>query len=91
MGGAALLGTIRRDVPTEFGQPGERLPCKVADACSPAHFRHRKPLAHAWRKTGVRMLIIDEFHAVLTSTYWQQRGFLNSIRFPANDLEASMI
>lgn len=43
------------------------------------------------RDMGVRMLIIDEIHAVLTGTFRQQRIFLNVIRFLANDLKVPMI
>lgn len=43
------------------------------------------------RDMGVRMLIIDEIHAVLTGTFRQQRIFLNVIRFLANDLKVPLI
>lgn len=38
------------------------------------------------RQLGLRLLIIDEIHAMLAGTFRQQRIFLNSIRFLANDL-----
>ncbi|HEY2856893.1 MAG TPA: TniB family NTP-binding protein [Terracidiphilus sp.] len=38
------------------------------------------------RQFGLRLLIIDEIHAMLAGTFRQQRIFLNSIRFLANDL-----
>ena len=40
---------------------------------------------------GVRMLIIDEVHAMLAGTFRQQRIFLNAIRFLANDLRAPLV
>lgn len=43
------------------------------------------------RRMGIRMLIIDEIHAMLTGTYRQQRVFLNVIRFLANDLKVPLI
>jgi hypothetical protein len=40
---------------------------------------------------GVRMLIIDEMHAMLAGTYRQQRIFLNTVRFLANDLRIPLV
>ncbi|CDM60307.1 TniB family NTP-binding protein [Rhizobium favelukesii] len=50
-----------------------------------------KTTCRLMRKMGVRMLIIDEIHAMLTGTYRQQRIFLNVIRFLANDLKVPLI
>jgi hypothetical protein len=46
--------------------------------------RHRSRIAA--RQLEVRMLIIDEIHSMLAGTFRDQRIFLNSIRFLANDL-----
>jgi hypothetical protein len=43
------------------------------------------------RQLGVRMLIIDEIHAMLAGTFREQRIFLNSIRFLANDLHLPLV
>ena len=37
------------------------------------------------RQLGVRMLIIDEIHSMLSGTFREQRIFLNALRFLAND------
>lgn len=56
-----------------------------------ATFRLKNTCRTLMRKMGVRMLIIDEIHAMLTGTYRQQRVFLNVIRFLANDLKVPLI
>ncbi|MGX5850869.1 TniB family NTP-binding protein [Mesorhizobium sp. PL10] len=43
------------------------------------------------RSMSVRMLIIDEIHAMLAGSFRQQRIFLNVIRFLANDLKVPLI
>jgi hypothetical protein len=43
------------------------------------------------RQFGLRLLIIDEIHATLAGTFRQQRIFLNSIRFLANDLHLPLL
>jgi replication-associated recombination protein RarA len=43
------------------------------------------------RQFGLRLLIIDEIHAMLAGTFRQQRIFLNSIRFLANDLHLPLV
>ena len=43
------------------------------------------------RQTGLRLLIVDEIHAMLAGTFRQQRIFLNSIRFLANDLHLPLV
>lgn len=43
------------------------------------------------RTMGVRMLIIDEIHAMLAGSFRQQRIFLNVIRFLANDLRVPLV
>lgn len=51
--------------------------------------RHRiRSLA---RQLEVRMLIIDEIHSLLAGTFREQRIFLNSIRFLANDLRLPLV
>jgi hypothetical protein len=40
---------------------------------------------------GARMLIIDEVHALLASTYRQQRILLNTLRYLANELRMPLI
>ncbi|TCQ13211.1 TniB protein [Rhizobium sp. PP-CC-3G-465] len=56
-----------------------------------ATYRLKNTCRTLMRKMGVRMLIIDEIHAMLTGTYRQQRVFLNVIRFLANDLKVPLI
>ena len=51
--------------------------------------RHRSRIAA--RQLEVRMLIIDEIHSMLAGTFREQRIFLNSIRFPANDLRIPLV
>lgn len=43
------------------------------------------------RQFGLRLLIIDEIHAMLAGTFRQQRIFLNSIRLLANDLHLPLL
>lgn len=43
------------------------------------------------RQFGLRLLIIDEIHAMLAGTFRQQRIFLNSLRFLANDLHLPLL
>jgi hypothetical protein len=50
--------------------------------------RHCRELLRAM---GTRLLIIDEVHAMLAGTYRQQRIFLNTIRFLANDLRMPLV
>jgi type II secretory pathway predicted ATPase ExeA len=40
---------------------------------------------------GARMLIIDEVHALLASTYRQQRILLNTLRYLANELRIPLV
>ncbi|AMD56963.1 transposase [Agrobacterium tumefaciens] len=56
-----------------------------------ATYRLKTTCRTLMRRIGVRMLIIDEIHAMLTGTYRQQRVFLNVIRFLANDLKVPLI
>ncbi|OCJ08213.1 transposase [Rhizobium sp. AC27/96] len=56
-----------------------------------ATYRLKTTCRTLMRRMGVRMLIIDEIHAMLTGTYRQQRVFLNVIRFLANDLKVPLI
>ena len=41
--------------------------------------------------TGARMLLVDEVHALLASTYRQQRILLNTLRYMANELHIPLI
>src|SRR4029077_2663884 len=43
------------------------------------------------RQLEVRMLIIDEIHAILAGTYREQRILLNTLRFLANDLHIPLV
>lgn len=43
------------------------------------------------RQLDVRMLVIDEVHALLAGTYREQRIILNTIRFLANDLRIPLV
>jgi hypothetical protein len=43
------------------------------------------------RQLEVRMLIIDEIHAMLSGTFREQRIFLNALRFLANDLHLPLV
>jgi hypothetical protein len=43
------------------------------------------------RQLEVRMLIIDEIHAMLSGTFREQRVFLNCLRFLANDLHLPLV
>jgi hypothetical protein len=43
------------------------------------------------RQLEVRMLIIDEIHAMLAGTYREQRVLLNNLRFLANDLHIPLV
>ena len=43
------------------------------------------------RQLGVRMLIIDEIHSMLSGTFREQRIFLNALRFLANDLHLPLV
>lgn len=58
---------------------------------SDAAFRLKTTCRSLMRGMGVRMLVIDEIHAMLTGTFRQQRIFLNVIRFLANDLKVPLI
>ena len=40
---------------------------------------------------GARMLVIDEVHALLASTYRQQRILLNTLRYMANELRIPLV
>jgi hypothetical protein len=43
------------------------------------------------RQLEVRMLVIDEIHSMLAGTFREQRIFLNSLRFLANDLRIPLV
>jgi hypothetical protein len=64
---------------------GGLLPCGL----SSTNLRQRvRVLA---RQLEVRMLIIDEIHAMLSGTFREQRVFLNCLRFLANDLHLPLV
>jgi Bacterial TniB protein len=78
--------------PVERDVYGELLNAMSAPGPSgDATFRLKTTCRTLMRRMGVRMLIIDEIHAMLTGTYRQQRVFLNVIRFLANDLKVPLI
>lgn len=61
----------------------------VSVKLSVSHLRQRvRVLA---RQLGVRMLIIDEIHSMLSGTFREQRIFLNALRFLANDLHLPLV
>src|SRR6201998_301857 len=43
------------------------------------------------RQLEVRMLVIDEIHAMLSGSFREQRIFLNCLRFLANDLHLRLV
>ncbi|KAA0678296.1 AAA family ATPase [Roseomonas genomospecies 6] len=57
----------------------------------PAAKQIRDLCRHLLRTMGTRLLIIDEVHTMLAGTYRQQRIFLNTIRFLANDLRIPLV
>ncbi|MFW8584698.1 TniB family NTP-binding protein [Rhizobium beringeri] len=81
-GGAGRTGHLRR-TPECYG--GRRSPRAMR------LFRLKGICRSLMRSMGVRMLIIDEIHAMLTGTFRQQRIFLNVIRFLANDLRVPLV
>lgn len=61
--------------------------------CFYAPYRHSDPksklgyqVIHLFRKCQVRLLIIDEFHSLLTGTPIKQREVMNGIKFLCNEL-----
>lgn len=56
---------------------------------SAAALRHRARVLA--RQLEVRMLVIDEIHSMLAGTFREQRIFLNSLRFLANDLRIPLV
>jgi len=77
---------LERDVDGELlnalGAPGP-----VSDSA----YRQKEVCRNLMRSMGVRMLMIDEVHAMLAGTFRQQRIFLNVIRFLANDLKVPLV
>jgi hypothetical protein len=61
----------------------------VPAGLSSTALRHRFRVAA--RQLAVRMLIVDEIHSMLAGTFREQRIFLNSIRFLANDLRIPLV
>lgn len=78
--------------PVERDLYGELLSALQAPAAIEATTHRLKETCRSLLKSvGVRMLIIDEAHAMLAGTFRQQRIFLNAIRFLANDLRAPLV
>jgi hypothetical protein len=78
--------------PLERDVYGELL--NALGAPGPTHdntYRQKEICRGLLRRMGVRMLIIDEIHAMLAGSFRQQRIFLNVIRFLANDLKVPLI
>lgn len=77
---------LERDVYSELlsamGAPGP---------ANEAAFRLRNVCKSLMRRMEVRMLIIDEIHAMLSGSFRQQRIFLNLIRFLANDMRVPLV
>jgi hypothetical protein len=61
----------------------------VATGLSASTLRHRTRVLA--RQLDVRMLVIDEIHAMLAGTAREQRIFLNTLRFLANDLRIPLV
>ena len=51
----------------------------------------RRVVRELMRFVGARLLIIDEVHALLASSYRQQRILLNTLRFLANELRIPLV
>jgi replication-associated recombination protein RarA len=51
----------------------------------------RRVVRELMRFIGARMLIIDEVHSLLASSYRQQRILLNTLRFLANELRIPLV
>jgi hypothetical protein len=78
--------------PIERDVYGELLSALQAPTPVEATTHRLKETCRGLLKTlGVRMLIIDEVHAMLAGPFRQQRIFLNAIRFLANDLRAPLV
>lgn len=78
--------------PVEWDIYGELLNAMGAPGpASDAAFRFKGICRSLMRSMSVRMLIIDEIHAMLTGNFRQQRIFLNVIRLLANDLRVPLV
>jgi hypothetical protein len=51
----------------------------------------RYQVIHMFRYCHVRMLIIDEFHSLLTGTAVKQRGVMNTIKLLCNELQIPIV
>jgi len=63
---------------------------------APTRYSHtvyqlRQIVAELLAFTQTRMLLIDEVHSLLASSYRQQRVLLNTLRFLANELRLSLV
>lgn len=67
----------------------ERLytPYRASDAVSRLRFQ----VIHLLRSHKVRMLMIDEFHSLLTGTALKQREVMNAIKFMCNELAIPIV
>jgi TniB protein len=61
----------------------------VPTGLSASTLRHRARVLA--RQLDVRVLVIDEIHAMLAGTFREQRIFLNALRFLANDLRIPLV
>src|SRR5215218_2316253 len=98
--GATGMGITR--LPVAYVQmpptPGERdfykqllvaMGTVVPTGLSASTLRHRACVLA--RQLDVRVLVIDEIHAMLAGTFREQRIFLNALRFLANDLRIPLV
>lgn len=63
---------------------------------APSRYSHtvyqlRQIVIDLLRYTKTRMILIDEIHTLLASTYRQQRIMLNTLRFIANELNLTLV
>jgi ATP-dependent Clp protease ATP-binding subunit ClpA len=63
---------------------------------APSRYSHtvyqlRRIVIDLLRYTKTRMILIDEMHTLLASTYRQQRIMLNALRFIANELNLTLV
>jgi hypothetical protein len=92
MGKTHIVQIFARDHPSELDAVTEDFYDELliamgsAVSASSSMVSVRSPARTFARQFGLRLLIIDEIHAMLAGTFCQQRIFLNSIRFLANDL-----
>jgi ATP-dependent Clp protease ATP-binding subunit ClpA len=93
--GINSLPLVAMQMPPE---PDEKaLYLQLMDALNaPIRYRHtvyqlRRIVIDLLRFTKTRMILIDEIHTLLASTYRQQRVILNTLRFIANELNLALV